>query len=104
MTRQVKSFWIGWGSLIVAGGGAYYFAKQQINADRREKHLKRQQLQQQQYNMLYPESDPAGHPSPESSNDPAATRHAPKTEQEINERSKYEASAVYKRPNGDRFS
>ncbi|RPB01841.1 hypothetical protein L873DRAFT_1675217, partial [Choiromyces venosus 120613-1] len=96
---------IGWASLIVAGGGAYYFAKREINADRREKHLKRQQLQQQQYNMLYPENDPAGHPSAESSNDPAPTRHAPQTEQqEINEKSKYEASAVYKRPKGDRFS
>ncbi|KAG0130812.1 hypothetical protein HOY82DRAFT_486222 [Tuber indicum] len=102
MTHQVKSFWIGWGSLIVAGGGAYYFAKQQINADRREKHLKRQQLQQQQYNMLYPESDPAGRPSAESASDPAVTRHTPQTE--VNEKSKYEASAVYKRPDGDRFS
>ncbi|PWW78419.1 hypothetical protein C7212DRAFT_315752 [Tuber magnatum] len=102
--NTVKSFWIGWGSLIVAGGGAYYFAKRQINADRREKHLRRQQLQQQQYNMLYPENDPAGHPSTESSNDPAPARQGPQTDQqEISEKSKYEASAVYKRPKGDRL-
>ncbi|CAJ2508122.1 Uu.00g093080.m01.CDS01 [Anthostomella pinea] len=32
--NTVKSFWLGWGSLCVAGGGAYYFAKKSINADR----------------------------------------------------------------------
>ncbi|PUU74812.1 hypothetical protein B9Z19DRAFT_998281, partial [Tuber borchii] len=101
----VNIYRIGWGSLIIAGGGAYYFAKREINADRREKHLKRQLLQQQQYNMLYPENDPAGQPSAESSNDPAPGKPAPQTEQQgINEKSKYEASEVYKRPKGDRLS
>ncbi|CUS13893.1 unnamed protein product [Tuber aestivum] len=88
----------------ISGGGAYYFAKRQINADRREKHLKRQQLQQQQYNILYPGNDPAGHPSAESCNDPAPARQEPQKEQEINGKSKYEASTVYKRPKGDRLS
>ena len=56
-------------------------------------------------NMLYPENDPAGQPSAESSNDPAPAKPAPQTEQQgINEKSKYEASAVYKRPKGDRLS
>ncbi|KXX74150.1 Calcium homeostasis endoplasmic reticulum protein [Madurella mycetomatis] len=32
--NTVKSFWTGWGALCVAGAGAYYFAKKQINADR----------------------------------------------------------------------
>ncbi|KAJ5182973.1 hypothetical protein N7492_000589 [Penicillium capsulatum] len=32
--NTIKSTWIGWGALCVAGGGAYYFAKQSINADR----------------------------------------------------------------------
>ncbi|KAF3132711.1 hypothetical protein TWF703_007177 [Orbilia oligospora] len=39
--NTVKSFWVGWGSLIVGGGAAYYFAKQSIDADRREKHMQR---------------------------------------------------------------
>jgi len=32
-------------ALTLAGGGAYYFAKREIDADRREKHLKRQAKQ-----------------------------------------------------------
>ncbi|OJJ95462.1 hypothetical protein ASPACDRAFT_81940 [Aspergillus aculeatus ATCC 16872] len=32
--NTIKSTWIGWGTLCVAGGGAYYFAKKSINADR----------------------------------------------------------------------
>ncbi|KAF3892745.1 hypothetical protein GTR04_5346 [Trichophyton interdigitale] len=32
--NTIKSTWIGWGALCVAGGGAYYFAKRSINADR----------------------------------------------------------------------
>jgi len=55
--------------------------------------------------MLYPETDSAGNPSAEGSNDPAPAKPAPETEQQvINEKSKYEASAVYKRPTGDRLS
>ncbi|KIW29775.1 uncharacterized protein PV07_05563 [Cladophialophora immunda] len=32
--NTIRSTWIGWGVLCVAGGGAYYFAKKSINADR----------------------------------------------------------------------
>ncbi|KAJ5524535.1 hypothetical protein N7513_009664 [Penicillium frequentans] len=32
--NTIKSTWIGWGTLCAAGGGAYYFAKKSINADR----------------------------------------------------------------------
>ncbi|KAL4864192.1 hypothetical protein BDV12DRAFT_176540 [Aspergillus spectabilis] len=32
--NTIRSTWIGWGTLCVAGGGAYYFAKKSINADR----------------------------------------------------------------------
>ncbi|KAF2845120.1 hypothetical protein T440DRAFT_472861 [Plenodomus tracheiphilus IPT5] len=35
--NTVKSVYYGWGTLIVAGGGAYYFAKRSINADRAHK-------------------------------------------------------------------
>lgn len=36
---------VGWGSLVVAGAGAYYFAKKEIDADRRAKHLEIQRKQ-----------------------------------------------------------
>ncbi|KAK2743536.1 hypothetical protein FQN57_004833 [Myotisia sp. PD_48] len=36
--NTIRSTWIGWGSLCVAGGGAYYFAKKSINADRQTRH------------------------------------------------------------------
>jgi len=32
--NTIRSTWYGWGMLCVAGGGAYYFAKRSINADR----------------------------------------------------------------------
>jgi len=38
--NTAKSVWLGWGSLMVAGAGAYYFAKRDINAYRKEQELK----------------------------------------------------------------
>jgi len=38
--NSAKSVWLGWGTLMVAGGTAYYFAKKDINAYRREQELK----------------------------------------------------------------
>lgn len=35
--NTVRSVGYGWATLIVAGGGAYYFAKKNINADRQAK-------------------------------------------------------------------
>lgn len=41
----------------------------------------------------------------EPGGDPAATRHEPTNdEQRVREKSKYEASEVYRSPKGDRFS
>jgi hypothetical protein len=136
----------GWGTLIVAGGGAYYFAKKSINADRalkaetdRKKRIAQYQLEQQllhnpQSSSSTPTSqrtfptqlpksstrdelrkrgnqdwqqqtDDAGQPSQEASMDPAPTRHAPGNEgQQVTEKSKYEASDVYRQKRGDRFS
>ncbi|KAI5778673.1 hypothetical protein EDC01DRAFT_329561 [Geopyxis carbonaria] len=106
--NTVKSFWVGWGSLIVAGAGAYYYAKKEINADRREKYLKRQQSQYEQNMLQYSSgTDDDGHSNPakEATNDPAPTRHAPQNEeQSVREKSKYEASVVYRAPRGDRFT
>ncbi|KAF4947034.1 hypothetical protein FSARC_14052 [Fusarium sarcochroum] len=116
--NTVKSFWLGWGSLcveltqITAGGGAYYFAKQQINADRQAKMEAHRKKRQMIENLEYTEgsgsparTDSTGSPSQEASSDPAPTRHAPETEaQRVDEKSKYESTAVYRSPKGDRFS
>jgi hypothetical protein len=49
--------------------------------------------------------DHAGSPSSEASNDPAPTRHIPATEeQKVREKSKYEATEVWRGKKGDRFS
>ncbi|KAH6893105.1 hypothetical protein B0T10DRAFT_457216 [Thelonectria olida] len=112
--NTVKSFWLGWGSLCAAGGGAYYFAKKQINADRQAK----MEAQRQKMRMIESleieqggtnggpaRTDSTGSPSQEASSDPAPTRHAPATEsQRVGEKSKYESTAVYRSPKGDRFS
>ncbi|KAL2257061.1 hypothetical protein VTK26DRAFT_718 [Humicola hyalothermophila] len=114
--NTVKSFWAGWGSLCVAGGVAYYFAKKSINADRqsrleemRKKKSVAQALEHPDNNSLANggpvRTDTAGSPSQESSSDPAPTRHAPATEgQRVVEKSKYESSTPFRSPKGDRFS
>ncbi|EXF83093.1 uncharacterized protein N0V96_003428 [Colletotrichum fioriniae] len=120
--NTVKSFWLGWGSLCAAGGAAYYFAKQSINADRaarfEEQRQKKAMVQSLEYGDNVPSqpgsasamagaarTDTAGSPSQESSSDPAPTRHAPVTEaQRVTEKSKYESSVPFKSPKGDRFS
>lgn len=38
--NTARSVWLGWTTLMVAGAGAYYFAKKDINAYRREQELK----------------------------------------------------------------
>lgn len=106
-----------------AGAGAYYFAKKEINADRRAKleeaRRKRQDTRSLEYsagptppmassaaaNGSPARTDSAGSPSQEASSDPAPTRHAPATESErVAEKSKYESSVPYRSPKGDRFS
>jgi hypothetical protein len=50
-------------------------------------------------------ADEAGNPSREANADPAPTRHAPETDaQRVGEKSKYEASEVWRSKKGDRFS
>ncbi|OTB05219.1 hypothetical protein M426DRAFT_320035 [Hypoxylon sp. CI-4A] len=127
--NTVKSFWAGWGSLCLAGAGAYYFAKKSINADRaarlEETRRKKQMIDSLEYSSNVPSkplsastmggsttgngtparTDTAGSPSQEASSDPAPTRHAPATEgQQVIEKSKYESSVPYRSPKGDRFS
>lgn len=50
-------------------------------------------------------ADEVGRPSHEASSDPAPTRHAPEDEEgKVREKSKYEASDVFRSRKGDRFS
>lgn len=49
-------------------------------------------------------TDNAGNPSMEATEDPAPTRHAPMTQgQQVEEKSKYEASEVWRSKKGDRL-
>ncbi|EPS34517.1 hypothetical protein PDE_09481 [Penicillium oxalicum 114-2] len=105
--NTIRSTWIGWGALCIAGGGAYYFAKQSINADRqarfeaevsRKAQMRAMETEhKRQAGMTttpqYPSDDPSlkranmtryqhaaddvASPSAEASHDPAATRHEP---------------------------
>lgn len=104
-----------------AGAGAFYFAKREINADRQAKLEQSRKKSENSRSLEYAAADPsatsgqsnggpartdsAGSPGQEASNDPAPTRHAPATEsQRVAEKSKYESTAPYRSPKGDRFS
>ncbi|OQD73367.1 hypothetical protein PENDEC_c015G02608 [Penicillium decumbens] len=132
--NTVRSTWFGWGALCVAGGGAYYFAKQSINADRaarfdaevkRKAQAKAQEAEHRRQAISAstptPSDDPSlkranmarfqnaaddvASPSAEASHDPAPTRHEPMTETDrVQEKGKYEASVPYRPPTGNRFS
>jgi hypothetical protein len=102
----------------VAGGGAYYFAKKEINAERQAKHdamMKRQNRHLRNYDVHQtdPNSgshnskglDHAGSPSSEISEDVAPVGHAPENaEQRVTEKSKYEAAEPFRSKKGNRFS
>lgn len=116
----------------MAGGGAYYFAKQSINADRaaryNEERTKQERLRRIEASMPFsdapstkhkkkkvsdadhdPEShsskgmDHAGSPSSEASEDAAPVGHAA-DEAPVTQKSKYEAEKPYRSRKGDRFS
>ncbi|EOO01506.1 hypothetical protein UCRPA7_3033 [Phaeoacremonium minimum UCRPA7] len=117
----------------LSGGAAYVFAKRSINADRQsrleQQRKKKDMMESMEYGSNVPSrplsssamggsamtgngnngsparTDTAGSPSQESSADPAPTRHAPTTEgQRVFEKSKYESTAPFRSPKGDRFS
>ncbi|KAJ5795207.1 hypothetical protein N7457_001806 [Penicillium paradoxum] len=132
--NTIRSTWMGWGALCLAGGGAYYFAKQSINADRQArfeaelKHKAQMKRMEEEHkrqsvpattptpsndaslkraNMARSQnaSDDAASPSVEASHDPAATRHEPLTETDrVLEKGKYETAQPYRPPSGNRFS
>ncbi|OAA38447.1 hypothetical protein BBO_07085 [Beauveria brongniartii RCEF 3172] len=122
--NTVKSFWLGWGSLCVAGAGAYYFAKREINADRKAKieaqRQKRQDIRALEYGTSQPmvpsssaeapsRPDNAGSPSAESSsNDPSPAGQDlginSVAKREKDDISPYESKVGYRSRKGDRFS
>jgi len=122
---------IGLGALCVAGGGAYYFAKKSINADRQARFEAERQKQERLRRLeasapsftsnstakaiksappAHPQNgtkglDHAGSPSSEISEDAAPVGHAPvDSEQRIREKSKYEAAEPFRSKKGDRLS
>ncbi|KAL4788517.1 hypothetical protein BJX76DRAFT_353267 [Aspergillus varians] len=117
--NTIRSTWIGWGTLCVGndvlalpGGGAYYFAKKSINADRASRYeadvKKKAQLAAMEAEhrrqsvkterLSTPSEDPSfkranqsrfqnasddvASPSDEAGHDPAPTRHEPETEED----------------------
>ncbi|KAJ9661518.1 hypothetical protein H2198_001898 [Neophaeococcomyces mojaviensis] len=132
--NTVRSTWYGWATLCVAGGGAYYFAKREINKDRQSRYEEEMKKQNRLKNLersayarggqetssiksrRQPASsessahetrglDHAGSPSSEISEDAAPVGHAPVDgEQRTREKSKYEAAEPYRSRKGDRFS
>lgn len=95
----------------LAGGGAYYFAKRSVNADRKARHeadMKRRRLsdslesssrQSNHKGNHHRAADNAGNPSSETS------QHGPENEgPKAQVKSKYEASEPYRHRKGDRFS
>ncbi|KAK3171451.1 hypothetical protein OEA41_003535 [Lepraria neglecta] len=113
------STWIGWGTLIVAGGGAYVFAKRSVNEQKQarfEEEMKRRRLKEslEAEFLSNPSStkqshrkthDHASSPSMEASHDPAPTEHPLENgDQKTEEGSKYVATKPYRSKKGDRFS
>ncbi|CCX34916.1 hypothetical protein FPQ18DRAFT_251106 [Pyronema domesticum] len=86
-------FRYGWAALIVAGGGAYIFARRDIDASRRQKalDLRRRRHEQRAAEFDYRADNSIStsfNPASEASQDPAATRHEPRP----GEKSKFEAN------------
>ncbi|SMQ53388.1 unnamed protein product [Zymoseptoria tritici ST99CH_3D7] len=115
--NTVRSVGYGWGVLIVAGGGSYYFAKRSINSDREERARAEEERRQNAERLRVQEAmtrnramgDKAAakraatgdHPSPsrEAAGDPAPVDHV---EEPV--RGKYEAAVPFRSKKGDRFS
>ncbi|PKY03873.1 hypothetical protein P168DRAFT_305179 [Aspergillus campestris IBT 28561] len=110
--NTIRSTWVGWGTLCVAGGGAYYFAKKSINSERASRYEAEVKRKAQMAALEAEDrrkaatlgatptssgsaglnrgniprgenaADNTNSPSVEASLDPAPTRHEPLTEAE----------------------
>ncbi|EER41118.1 conserved hypothetical protein [Histoplasma capsulatum H143] len=132
MSIARQTGWAGAPSVSVPGGGAYYFAKKSINADRAHRHEEAQRRKEEALRRensvkspssiapsmtmpqksspsagranFSPQADDTGNPSREAGHDPAATRHEPETlAEKIDEKGKYEAAEAYTSRKGNRF-
>ncbi|KAK6430077.1 hypothetical protein LTR95_013775 [Oleoguttula sp. CCFEE 5521] len=115
----------GWGILVLAGGGAYFFAKRSINADRDERAAlnEERRIASQGNRRRYQDSAPskpahassgvlekaadginaAATPNIKPSVDDASAS-ASQVQAEMSAKSQYEAAAPYRSRKGDRFS
>jgi hypothetical protein len=101
---QKASVAYGWGVLILAGGGAYYFAKRSINADREERaamNERRRQAQRPARSTQTSSFQDRPSPSQEGGADPAPVTHA---QEDMAAKGKYEAAEPFRSRKGDRFS
>lgn len=99
--------------LILAGGGAYYFAKRSINADREERALAMERRRQATRPLRSSDLGPATFnsassaqqdrpsPSQEAAADPAPVTHV---QEDMSAKGKYEAAEPFRSRKGDRFS
>ncbi|KAI4855291.1 hypothetical protein E4T45_03275 [Aureobasidium sp. EXF-8846] len=96
----------GWGVLVLAGGGSYYFAKKSINKDRAERaeadNKRRMQARELQNRYPMPPQKQDGHAnaSKEATEDVSpASGHAAESGSQG-----FESTAPYRSKKGDRFS
>ncbi|KEQ74981.1 hypothetical protein M436DRAFT_80431 [Aureobasidium namibiae CBS 147.97] len=106
-TASPISVGYGWGVLVLAGGGSYYFAKKSINKDRAERAEadNKRRMQQRELQNRYPmppqKQDGHANPSKEATEDMSpASGHA----SESHAHSGFESTAPYRSKKGDRFS
>ncbi|TKA24615.1 hypothetical protein B0A50_06375 [Salinomyces thailandicus] len=121
--NTIRSVGYGWGVLIVAGGGSYYFAKRSINADREARAEDAERRRQQRERMRVQaaidstsatpsapstakrqakRSDDNPSPSQQGANgEPAPVTHA---QEQAAVKGKYEAAEPFRSRKGDRFS
>ncbi|KAI4745796.1 hypothetical protein E4T50_03830 [Aureobasidium sp. EXF-12298] len=105
--NTVRSVGYGWGVLVLAGGGSYYFAKKSINKDRAERaeadNKRRMEARalQNRYPMPPQKQDGHANASREATEDISpASGHA----SESGSHPSFESTAPYRSKKGDRFS
>ncbi|KAK5137791.1 hypothetical protein LTR08_007363 [Meristemomyces frigidus] len=123
--NTLRSVGYGWGVLVLAGGGSYYFAKRSINADRESRaqdvERRRQEREGARIHRAVESKSSAtptglsnakrrevvaGHENPSPSHKEAVGEPAPvtNTQEEMASKGKYEASEPFRSRKGDRFS
>lgn len=120
--HQLRSVGYGWGVLVLAGGGSYYFAKRGINADReaRAQDVERRRQERESARIHRAVESKSLANSTGSSNAKrreGAAAHDPshpvaagdsatvtQTQDEMAKKSKYEAAEPFRSKKGDRFS